>query len=102
MGSFNYPELDRSDRASMDASHPFVDGINITFSDHYGNEPTGGKNYINLVVCLEEIIKGTKNAKFNVCFLTTKMLSETVRLGFDPVAFYFSGRCATNSVTQPV
>ena len=57
MGDFNYPELDWSDSAILDLSHPFVECITNNMLDQYCNEPTRGKNYLNLVFCSEEIIQ---------------------------------------------
>ena len=57
MGDFNYPDLDWSDREKLDVSHPFVECINSNFLEQYCNEPTRGKNYLNLVLCSDEIIQ---------------------------------------------
>ena len=57
MGDFNYPELDWCDRTNLDASHPFVECINGNFWEQYCNEPTRGNNYLDLVLCSEEIIQ---------------------------------------------
>jgi len=57
MGDFNYPELDWSDGAMLDLSHPFVDCVTNNFLVQYCNEATRGKNYLNLVFCSEEIIQ---------------------------------------------
>ena len=57
MGDFNFPELDWSDREKLDVSHPFVDCINSNFVEQYCNEPTRDKNYLDLVLCSDEIIQ---------------------------------------------
>ena len=41
----------------MKPSHPFVDCISSNFVDQYCNEPTRGKNFLDLVLCSEEIIQ---------------------------------------------
>ena len=53
MGDFNYPELDWSDGTKLDLSHPFVECVTSNFLEQYCNEPTRGKNYLNLVFCSE-------------------------------------------------
>ena len=58
MGDFNFAELDWSNRANIDISHPFVDCISSIFLEQYCNEPTRGKNYLDLVLCSDELIQG--------------------------------------------
>ena len=58
MGDFNFSELKWCDRSILDVSHPFVDCISNNFLDQYCTEPTRGNNYLDLILCSEEIIHG--------------------------------------------
>ena len=54
MGDFNFPELDWSNRDNLDVQNPFVDCLLNNFLFQLVDEPTRGKNYLDLVLSSEE------------------------------------------------
>jgi hypothetical protein len=54
MGDFNFAELDWGNLEKLDVSHPFVDCLNNNFLFQFVNEPTRGKNYLDLILSSEE------------------------------------------------
>ena len=51
MGDFNFPELNWGRPESIDDSHPFIDCISNNFLTQVVEEPTRGRNYLDLVLC---------------------------------------------------
>jgi hypothetical protein len=54
MGDFNFPELDWSNRDNLDVQNPFVDCLLNNFLFQLVDEPTRGKNYLDLVLSSEK------------------------------------------------
>ena len=54
MGDFNFAELDWSSMDKLDVSHPFVESTNNNFLCQVIDEPTRGRNYLDLVLSSEE------------------------------------------------
>ena len=54
MGDFNFAELNWNRLENLDSSHPFVDCLNNNFLYQVIDEPTRGKNYLDLILSSEE------------------------------------------------
>ena len=54
MGDFNFAELNWSKLENVDMAHPFVECINNNFLYQLVEEPTRGKNYLDLILSSEE------------------------------------------------
>jgi len=54
MGDFNYPELSWRENDTVTDSHPFVECLNNNFFTQLVDEPSSGKNYLDLVICSDE------------------------------------------------
>src|SRR6267154_3383936 len=56
LGDFNYPEINWSQYDSLDAAHPFIECIGNNFLSQLVEEPTRGKNFLDLVLSSDDSI----------------------------------------------
>lgn len=54
MGDFNYSELRWDHSSNLNDEHPFVKCINDSFLSQLVDEPTRGKNFLDLILCTDE------------------------------------------------
>ena len=54
MGDFNFPELSWGENDFVSESHPFVECLNNNFLTQLVDEPSRGKNYLDLVISSDE------------------------------------------------
>jgi len=57
MGDFNFAALDWSSDEKTDVSHPFVECLGRNFLHQHVQEPTRGKNYLDLVISSDDIVE---------------------------------------------
>lgn len=56
MGDFNFPELCWSKIDTLSDEHPFISCINNSFMHQVVDEPTRGRNFLDLVLCSDETL----------------------------------------------
>ena len=54
LGDFNYPEINWSQGDTLDAAHPFIECIANNFLFQLVEEPTRGKNFLDLVLSSDD------------------------------------------------
>jgi len=56
MGDFNFARLDWSNSSKIDVSHPFVDCLGRNFLIQHVEEPSRGKNFLDLIVSSDNAV----------------------------------------------
>src|SRR3989441_2022907 len=56
LGDFNYPEINWNQYETLDAAHPFVECMGNNFLFQLVEEPTRGKNFLDLVLSSDDSI----------------------------------------------